>query len=149
MSGRKRMGCEYVKIDLKLETCVIDICQGICICSLRYHLLHPDYLYFRIRELLKSFRLRIVLCFVDVVSSSGFAMLDCLVLCTLTHKLYFSYKDVNSTLWSKKFPSRISRTLLLERKASFDILQNSWLGELSNHRLWFMKLKDLNLSNSQ
>ncbi|KAI5059021.1 hypothetical protein GOP47_0025340 [Adiantum capillus-veneris] len=34
--------------------------------SLRYHLLHPDYLYFRIRELLKSFRLRIVLCYVDV-----------------------------------------------------------------------------------
>lgn len=34
--------------------------------SLRYHLLHPDYIYFRIRELLKSFRLRIVLCFVDV-----------------------------------------------------------------------------------
>eukprot|EP00250_Pteridium_aquilinum_P016052 c22916_g1_i1 orf=230-1546(+) len=34
--------------------------------SLRYHLLHPDYLYFRIRELLKSFRLRIILCFVDV-----------------------------------------------------------------------------------
>ncbi|MCO5577416.1 hypothetical protein L7F22_031248 [Adiantum nelumboides] len=36
--------------------------------SLRYHLLHPDYLYFRIRELLKSFRLRIVFCFVDVSS---------------------------------------------------------------------------------
>ncbi|KAJ7528650.1 hypothetical protein O6H91_15G012300 [Diphasiastrum complanatum] len=34
--------------------------------SLRYHLLHPDYLYFRIRELLKSFHLRIVLCHVDV-----------------------------------------------------------------------------------
>ncbi|KAH7441873.1 hypothetical protein KP509_03G060000 [Ceratopteris richardii] len=34
--------------------------------SLRYHLLHPDYIYFRIRELQKSFRLRIVLCFVDV-----------------------------------------------------------------------------------
>lgn len=34
--------------------------------SLRYHLLHPDYIYFRIRELLKSFRLRIVLCYVDV-----------------------------------------------------------------------------------
>ncbi|CAI5501986.1 unnamed protein product, partial [Closterium sp. Naga37s-1] len=34
--------------------------------SLRYHLLHPDYLYFRIRELQKSFRLRIVLCHVDV-----------------------------------------------------------------------------------
>ncbi|CAK9860201.1 unnamed protein product [Sphagnum jensenii] len=34
--------------------------------SLRYHLLHPDYLYFRIRELQKSFRLRVVLCHIDV-----------------------------------------------------------------------------------
>lgn len=34
--------------------------------SLRYHLLHPDYLYFRIRELQKSYRLRVVLCHVDV-----------------------------------------------------------------------------------
>eukprot|EP00249_Psilotum_nudum_P008723 c21468_g1_i3 orf=216-1433(-) len=34
--------------------------------SLRYHLLHPDYIYFRIRELQKSFRLRVVLCYVDV-----------------------------------------------------------------------------------
>lgn len=34
--------------------------------SLRYHLLHPDYLYFRIRELQKGFRLRVVLCHVDL-----------------------------------------------------------------------------------
>ncbi|BFI28385.1 DNA excision repair protein ERCC-1 [Marchantia polymorpha subsp. ruderalis] len=34
--------------------------------SLRYHLLHPDYIYFRIRELMKGFRLRVVLCHVDV-----------------------------------------------------------------------------------
>ncbi|KAL1211696.1 DNA excision repair protein ERCC-1 [Cardamine amara subsp. amara] len=34
--------------------------------SLRYHLLHPDYLYFRIRELQKNFKLSIVLCHVDV-----------------------------------------------------------------------------------
>ncbi|KAL9248086.1 hypothetical protein vseg_021448 [Gypsophila vaccaria] len=34
--------------------------------SLRYHLLHPDYLFFRIRELQKNFRLRVVLCHVDV-----------------------------------------------------------------------------------
>ncbi|CAH9057305.1 unnamed protein product [Cuscuta epithymum] len=34
--------------------------------SLRYHLLHPDYLFFRIRELQKNVRLRIVLCHVDV-----------------------------------------------------------------------------------
>eukprot|EP00249_Psilotum_nudum_P012968 c24077_g1_i3 orf=69-1025(-) len=33
---------------------------------LRYHLLHPDYLYYRIRELPKGFRLRVILCFVDV-----------------------------------------------------------------------------------
>ncbi|KAL9272551.1 DNA excision repair protein ERCC-1-like protein [Drosera capensis] len=34
--------------------------------SLRYHLLHPDYLYYRIRELQKNYRLRVVLCHVDV-----------------------------------------------------------------------------------
>ncbi|KAG7580761.1 ERCC1/RAD10/SWI10 family [Arabidopsis suecica] len=34
--------------------------------SLRYHLLHPDYLYFRIRELQKNFKLSVVLCHVDV-----------------------------------------------------------------------------------
>jgi hypothetical protein len=38
------------------------------LCSLRYHLLHPEYLYFRIRELQKNYRLRVVLCHVDVVS---------------------------------------------------------------------------------
>lgn len=40
-------------------------------CSLRYHLLHPDYLYFRIRELQKNFKLRVVLCHVDVVSGKS------------------------------------------------------------------------------
>ncbi|XP_043716374.1 DNA excision repair protein ERCC-1 isoform X2 [Telopea speciosissima] len=34
--------------------------------SLRYHLLHPDYLYYRIRELQKNFKLRVVLCHVDL-----------------------------------------------------------------------------------
>ncbi|MCL7023265.1 hypothetical protein MKW94_000457 [Papaver nudicaule] len=34
--------------------------------SIRYHLLHPDYLYFRIRELQKNFKLRVILCHVDV-----------------------------------------------------------------------------------
>ncbi|KAK1306753.1 DNA excision repair protein ERCC-1 [Acorus calamus] len=34
--------------------------------SLRYHLLHPDYLYYRIRELQKNFKLCVVLCHVDV-----------------------------------------------------------------------------------
>ncbi|KAL5566125.1 hypothetical protein UlMin_029289 [Ulmus minor] len=42
--------------------------QGSCALylSLRYHLLHPDYLYYRIRELQKNFKLRVVLCHVDV-----------------------------------------------------------------------------------
>ncbi|KAE9454115.1 hypothetical protein C3L33_13991, partial [Rhododendron williamsianum] len=35
---------------------------------LRYHLLHPDYLYYRIRELPKNFKLRVVLCHVDVLN---------------------------------------------------------------------------------
>jgi DNA excision repair protein ERCC-1 len=35
--------------------------------SLRYHLLHPDYIFFRIRELQPAmYRLRIVLCHVDM-----------------------------------------------------------------------------------
>ncbi|KAK3005938.1 hypothetical protein RJ639_016724, partial [Escallonia herrerae] len=33
---------------------------------LRYHLLHSDYLYYRIRELQKNYKLRVVLCHVDV-----------------------------------------------------------------------------------
>ncbi|PHT88282.1 DNA excision repair protein ERCC-1 [Capsicum annuum] len=48
--------CDYL---LGPNTCALYL-------SLRYHLLHPDYLYFRIRELQKNFRLRIVLCHVDV-----------------------------------------------------------------------------------
>ncbi|XP_034572997.1 DNA excision repair protein ERCC-1 isoform X2 [Setaria viridis] len=40
--------------------------QSSCALYLRYHLLHPDYLYYRIRELQKNFRLRVILCHVDV-----------------------------------------------------------------------------------
>eukprot|EP00898_Chlorokybus_atmophyticus_P003409 jgi/Chlat1/4069/Chrsp26S04112 len=35
--------------------------------SVRYHLLHPDYLFARVRELQKNFRLRAILCYVDQV----------------------------------------------------------------------------------
>ncbi|KAM0934407.1 putative ERCC1/RAD10/SWI10 family, RuvA domain 2, restriction endonuclease type II [Dioscorea sansibarensis] len=64
--------------------------QGSCALylSLRYHLLHPEYLYFRIRELQKNFKLRIVLCHVDVdvvkplLDVTRTAMLhDCTLLC--------------------------------------------------------------------
>ncbi|XP_020968245.1 DNA excision repair protein ERCC-1 isoform X1 [Arachis ipaensis] len=48
--------CDYL---LGQSSCALYI-------SLRYHLLHPDYLYYRIRELQKNFKLRVVLCHVDV-----------------------------------------------------------------------------------
>ncbi|KAJ3682144.1 hypothetical protein LUZ60_014717 [Juncus effusus] len=48
--------CDYL---ISQSTCALYL-------SLRYHLLHPDYLYFRIRELQKNFKLRIILCHVDV-----------------------------------------------------------------------------------
>ncbi|KAH6802936.1 nucleotide repair protein [Perilla frutescens var. frutescens] len=60
--------------------------------SLRYHLLHSDYLYFRIRELQKNFKLRVVLCHVDVedvvkplLEVTKTALLhDCTLLCALS-----------------------------------------------------------------
>ncbi|XP_059652518.1 DNA excision repair protein ERCC-1 isoform X2 [Cornus florida] len=71
--------CDYL---LGQSTCALYL-------SLRYHLLHPDYLYYRIRELQKNFKLRIVLCHVDVedvvkplLEVTKTAMLhDCTLLC--------------------------------------------------------------------
>ncbi|KAK9093854.1 hypothetical protein Scep_025323 [Stephania cephalantha] len=56
--------CDYL---LGQTSCALYISRGgyLHYC-LRYHLLHPDYLYFRIRELQKNFKLRVVLCHVDV-----------------------------------------------------------------------------------
>ncbi|KAI3518919.1 hypothetical protein L1887_07816 [Cichorium endivia] len=48
--------CDYM---LGQQSCALYL-------SIRYHLLHPDYLYFRIRELGKNFKLRVVLCHIDV-----------------------------------------------------------------------------------
>uniref|UniRef100_A0A1D1ZHX7 DNA excision repair protein ERCC-1 n=1 Tax=Anthurium amnicola TaxID=1678845 RepID=A0A1D1ZHX7_9ARAE len=48
--------CDYL---LGQNSCALYI-------SLRYHLLHPDYVYYRIRELQKNFKLRVVLCHIDV-----------------------------------------------------------------------------------
>ena len=57
----------------------------LCGCSIRYHLLHPDYLYYRIRELQKNFRLRVILCHIDVVSVSWLIYLLCHRMCILKH----------------------------------------------------------------
>ncbi|XP_020583738.1 DNA excision repair protein ERCC-1 isoform X2 [Phalaenopsis equestris] len=48
--------CDYL---LGQSSCALYI-------SLRYHLLHPEYLYYRIRELQKVFKLRVILCHIDV-----------------------------------------------------------------------------------
>ncbi|KAG0474948.1 hypothetical protein HPP92_014634 [Vanilla planifolia] len=71
--------CDYL---LGQSSCALYI-------SLRYHLLHPDYLYYRIRELQKNFKLRVVLCHIDVedvvkplLEVTRTAMLhDCTLLC--------------------------------------------------------------------
>ncbi|KAL3655878.1 hypothetical protein CASFOL_000274 [Castilleja foliolosa] len=82
------IACDYL---LGQNTCALYL-------SLRYHLLHPDYLYFRIRELQKNFKLRVVLCHVDVedvvkplLEVTKTALLhDCTLLCG------WSFKDLQN-----------------------------------------------------
>jgi DNA excision repair protein ERCC-1 len=83
--------------------------------SLRYHLLHPDYLYYRIRELQKSFKLRVVLCHVDVedvvkpiLEVTKTSMLhDCTLLCA----------------WSLEECGRYLETIKVYENKSADIIQ--------------------------
>ncbi|XP_041018878.1 DNA excision repair protein ERCC-1 [Juglans microcarpa x Juglans regia] len=83
--------------------------------SLRYHLLHPDYLYFRIRELQKNFKLRIVLCHVDVEDAvkpllevTKTALLhDCTLLCA----------------WSLEECGRYLETIKIYENKPADIIQ--------------------------
>ncbi|KAG2695478.1 hypothetical protein I3760_07G014500 [Carya illinoinensis] len=83
--------------------------------SLRYHLLHPDYLYFRIRELQKNFKLRIVLCHVDVedvvkplLEVTKTALLhDCTLLCA----------------WSLEECGRYLETIKMYENKPADIIQ--------------------------
>ncbi|KAI3924568.1 hypothetical protein MKX01_038008 [Papaver californicum] len=83
--------------------------------SLRYHLLHPDYLYFRIRELQKNFKLRVILCHVDVEDVvkplqevTRTAMLhDCTLLCA----------------WSLEECGRYLETIKVYENKPADVLQ--------------------------
>ncbi|KAL8470435.1 hypothetical protein ACS0TY_033064 [Phlomoides rotata] len=83
--------------------------------SLRYHLLHPDYLYFRIRELQKNFKLRVVLCHVDVedvikplLEVTKTALLhDCTLLCA----------------WSLEECGRYLETIKVYENKSADLIQ--------------------------
>ncbi|CAA2984419.1 DNA excision repair ERCC-1 [Olea europaea subsp. europaea] len=83
--------------------------------SLRYHLLHPDYLYFRIRELQKNFKLRVVLCHIDVedvvkplLEVTKTALLhDCTLLCG----------------WSLEECGRYLETIKVYENKSADLIQ--------------------------
>ncbi|XP_022159708.1 DNA excision repair protein ERCC-1 isoform X2 [Momordica charantia] len=83
--------------------------------SLRYHLLHPDYLYYRIRELQKNFKLCVVLCHVDVedvvkplLEVTKTALLhDCTLLCA----------------WSLEECGRYLETIKVYENKSADIIQ--------------------------
>ncbi|KAJ6885235.1 DNA excision repair protein ERCC-1 [Populus alba x Populus x berolinensis] len=74
--------------------------------SLRYHLLHPDYLYYRIRELQKNCKLRVVLCHVDVedvvkplLEVTKTALLhDCTLLCAWRCAAYSNANGVGPIL---------------------------------------------------
>lgn len=83
--------------------------------SLRYHLLHPDYLYFRIRELQKNYKLRVVLCHIDVedvvkplLEVTRTSMLhDCTLLCG----------------WSLEECGRYLETIKVYENKSADLIQ--------------------------
>ncbi|KAL8155388.1 DNA excision repair protein ERCC-1 [Apium graveolens] len=97
--------CDYL---LGQDTCALYL-------SVRYHLLHPDYLYFRIRELQKKFKLRVVLCHIDVedvvkplLEITKTSMLhDCTLLCG----------------WSLEECGRYLETMKVYQHKSADIIQ--------------------------
>lgn len=97
--------CDYL---LGQDTCALYL-------SVRYHLLHPDYLYFRIRELQKKFKLRVVLCHIDVedvvkplLEITKTSMLhDCTLLCG----------------WSLEECGRYLETIKVYQHKSADIIQ--------------------------
>eukprot|EP00252_Welwitschia_mirabilis_P008535 TRINITY_DN20440_c0_g1_i1.p1 TRINITY_DN20440_c0_g1~~TRINITY_DN20440_c0_g1_i1.p1 ORF type:complete len:408 (+),score=86.50 TRINITY_DN20440_c0_g1_i1:193-1416(+) len=96
--------------------------------SLRYHLLHPDYIYYRIRELQRNYRLRIVLCHVDVEDvvkplhevTRTAVFHDCTLLCG----------------WSLQECARYLETIKAYEKKPADMIQerldNDYLSRLTN-----------------
>ncbi|XP_057860327.2 DNA excision repair protein ERCC-1 isoform X5 [Cryptomeria japonica] len=86
--------------------------------SLRYHLLHPDYIYYRIREIQKSFKLRVVLCYVDVEDVikplhevTRTALLhDCTLLCGWSVEECARYLETIKTYENKPADNILERT---------------------------------------
>ena len=46
----------------------VSVCLCVCLCSVRYHVLHPEYIHARLQQLGKSFDTRVLLLLVDTVS---------------------------------------------------------------------------------
>lgn len=83
--------------------------------SLRYHLLHPDYVDARIRELQKEYRLRVILCLVDVEDASK-------LLLSLT-KLAYDNKCTLILTWSVEEAARYIETYKAYENKPPDIIQ--------------------------
>jgi DNA excision repair protein ERCC-1 len=85
--------------------------------SLRYHLLHKEYIYQRVRELAKQYKLRVLLCLVDVKQHSP--ALDDLsklaALSGLTLILAFSFEEAGRYLETYKSYENKSAEFLMEQ----------------------------------
>lgn len=96
--------------------------------SVRYHMLHPNYLYRRIKEVGSDFRLRIVLCQVDVEDNMK-ALLE-------LNKLCFTHRFTLILSWSALEAARYLETLKsYENKPSTSIqekVETEFLPQVTN-----------------
>ena len=53
---------------LHFDCVCLSVCLCVCLCSVRYHVLHPEYIHARLQQLGKAFDTRVLLLLVDTVS---------------------------------------------------------------------------------
>nr|XP_007144752.1 hypothetical protein PHAVU_007G181700g [Phaseolus vulgaris]ESW16746.1 hypothetical protein PHAVU_007G181700g [Phaseolus vulgaris] len=115
--------------------------------SLRYHLLHPDYLYYRIRELQKNFKLRVVLCHVDVedvikplLEVTKTALLhDCTLLCAWSLEECGRYLETIK-VYENKPADIIQGQMDSDYLSRYDMLTRLMLSPLAQHLGLFLTL---------
>lgn len=99
LSGRKNDWCSVFEVCF-LESRQLLWFQLICCCSLKYHRLHPEYIYGRIEQLgSHAYNLRILLILCDVVS--------CFLLCP-SRDLYTTSRRVNTEILSANLQRWVS-----------------------------------------
>jgi DNA excision repair protein ERCC-1 len=114
------------------STLIADYVMGLTTCALfisvRYHMLHPNYLYRRMKEIGTSFRLRIVLCQVDVEDNVK-ALLE-------LNKLCFTHRFTLILAWSAMEAGRYLETFKsYENKPSTSIqekVETEFLPQVTN-----------------